>query len=128
VSEPGDNDFATVEVDEPQAMEGSSPSRSLWYSWTAPSNTIVRVNSCVEGVGTQLGVYTGNALASLVPAGQRLASCHVSLAAAAGTTYRISVGGGFILNPRGGPFTLRIETYDPPPNDDFANALDLGSQ
>ena len=128
VSEPGDNDFATVEVDEPEHVEETGPSRSLWYQWTAPSSMVVRINSCTEGLGTQLGVYTGNALTSLARVGERLASCHVSIDAVKDTTYKIAVGGGFILNPRGGPFTLRIEAYDPPPNDDFANALNLGSQ
>lgn len=97
----GTNVGATSEGGEPNhSPDGGGGTRSIWYSWTAPTTGTATVTTAGSTYDTVLGVYTGNAVNSLstigknddVTPGQNLTSS-VSFSATAGTTYRIAVDG-----------------------------------
>ena len=115
---------ATAEVNEPDHNGVSGPTRSVWYSWSAPANGSVTINTCGSNNDTVLAVYTGATLPTLVevdsdddgancPSGNGLES-EVTFAATMGTVYRIAVDGfggdsaDFFLN-------LGQGTAPPPP-------------
>ncbi|MGA7434744.1 MAG: hypothetical protein WBW44_03895 [Solirubrobacterales bacterium] len=127
----GDNDFATAEAGEPGHGGFGLARHSLWYNWIAPQSGKVAVRVCGKTFGGRLGIYTGNAVNALTevpveppPYGPY---CHAVLDAVAGTTYRIAAAGGTSSNDYG-PFTLDIHTLDVPGNNDFADAIDIGSK
>ena len=99
----GSNVNATRETGEPihlQSPQGSSGSRSIWYSWQAPVSGSATISTAGSAFDTVLAVYTGNAVNSLtlignnddVDPGVNLTSS-VTFTATAGTTYRIAVDG-----------------------------------
>ncbi|MCX6973026.1 MAG: SUMF1/EgtB/PvdO family nonheme iron enzyme [Verrucomicrobia bacterium] len=88
---------ATAEDDEPDHY-GQSAVASLWWSWTAPVDGVVRVTTFGSNFDTILGVYTGEELETLDSvvanddSGESLRSALV-FEAEAGTTYHIAVDG-----------------------------------
>jgi hypothetical protein len=99
----GTNAGATHESGEPihfQSANGSSGTRSIWYSWQAPSTGSATISTTGSNFDTVLAVYTGNAVNSLtlignnddIDPGVNLSSS-VTFTATAGTTYRIAVDG-----------------------------------
>lgn len=72
--------------------------RSVWYCWTAPSNTVMRFHTHGSSIDTRLAVYQGSTLTNLSTvasnddAGGRKSSA-VLVNATAGATYFIAVGG-----------------------------------
>ena len=113
---------------EPAALGGSSNSRSVWYSWTAPAAGQVRMDMCdfdlISGSGNRtLIAYTGATLGTLVAVSPVGESCEVNFTAVAGTTYRIAFSGTLIGE---GNFVLRLKNAPPPANDNFANATPVG--
>ncbi len=104
---------------------------SVWYSWTAPVSSNVRLNVCTSQNATAVLVYTGSSLASLSPVettpdsncGGFNGSDKESFHATAGTTYRIVV----IEYVTQGTFTLSLSAPAAPANDDFAKAQNIGS-
>ena len=99
----------TTEPGEP-VPPGFSPSRSSWWSWTAPSDGLATVDTQAKGFTTRVAVYTGEVLSSLARvtsasfAERTLGSC--TFMATNGVTYVIGVdapnlGSGVI------DFTLR---------------------
>jgi hypothetical protein len=94
---------ATSQLNEPPAHE-----KSVWYSWTAPTNLIVYV-AC----GLPVYVYTGDNVSALNPIGEKVFS------AVAGQTYRIAVCGG------PSEFTLTLNGALPPYNDNYNSAIAL---
>ena len=88
---------ATAEDAEPNHY-GEPASASLWWSWTAPVDGLVRVTTFGSNFDTVLGVYTGEELETLDSvvanddSGESLRSALV-FEAEAGTTYHIAVDG-----------------------------------
>jgi subtilisin family serine protease len=123
VSTTGSNIGATAEPQEP-AQNG--PINSVWWSWTAPYNETVNINTIGSNFDTWLSVFTGSALGNLNligfndDGGGGFTSL-VSLNATAGTTYQIAVDG---YSSATGQIALNI-VVPPPPNDNFANQIAL---
>jgi len=119
----GSNIGATAEVGEPNQ---SGPINSVWWTWTAPTNETVNINTIGSNFDTYLSVFTGSDLPNLTLVGQnddgggKLASL-VSLNTTAGQTYQIAVD-GWAGNT--GQIALNF-VVAPPPNDNFANQIPL---
>ena len=94
----GSNLNASEEAGEP-VHAGRPDGRSVWWSWTAPSNTPVKISTAGSSFDTLLSVYTGPALANLTVIGESDDASYydlysyVSFAAVAGTQYQIAVDG-----------------------------------
>jgi hypothetical protein len=132
-SESGSNTFATKEAGEPNHA-GNAGGHSVWFTWTPASSGTVEVSTCSfnNQLDTLLAVYTGSTVNGLTPvasnddavsAGNEGSECGenggstLSLAAVAGTTYRIAVDG---KNGAEGNFTIRLQGRAA--NDDFSKA------
>jgi hypothetical protein len=102
---------------------------SVWYSWTPEASETVIIETCASEFGTNLDVYTGEAVDALTAVGQHLdgpLSCAgfnptVRLNAIAGTSYRIAIDA--VARP--GTYELHVRHPNPPPNDAFADAVVL---
>lgn len=114
VSQAGTNTAAGVQASEP-TTGGSVRPQSVWYRWTAPYSTYVRIDTCTATAGdTFLGVFTGASLAGLTEAASADEGCsgstgpsRVSFFATQGVAYSINVA-----TPNGagaGDFTLSLE-------------------
>lgn len=104
-----DTTEATLEVDEPQPPCTFFTGRTVWYSFTPGSDTIVSVDTLGSGFDTVLAVWTGSQLDSL-----ELVACNddalslgaqVPFRAQAGTTYYVQAGG---FDEDGGSLVLRM--------------------
>ncbi|OLT59151.1 calcium-binding protein [Moorena bouillonii] len=97
VSTTGTNVGFTGESGEPDHAGISSPLNSAWWSWTAPGDGTVTIDTFGSNYDTSLAVYTGSALNSLT----EIASdddtfglqSEVVFTVSAGTTYQIAVDG-----------------------------------
>ena len=82
---------------------GNSGGRSVWWSWTAPTNGTAVISTIGSSFDTLLAIYTGNSVSSLAlvaaddNGGGNLTS-RAAFSAVAGTTYQIAVDG---YNPSG---------------------------
>jgi hypothetical protein len=93
------NSYATKEPGEPNHA-GNAGGHSLWYCWTAPTNTSVNFDTIGSTFDTLLAVYMGDVVSNLT-----LVACQDDIAGAtdrlsrvtftpkAGTTYHIAVDG-----------------------------------
>ncbi len=87
---------ATAEAGEP-AHAGVTASRSVWWTWTAPADGTLVLDTLGSSFDTVLAVYTGIAAGSLVPqasnndSGAPGGASALTLFVTAGTTYRIVV-------------------------------------
>ena len=139
----GSNIDATVEAGEPLARNGSEATGTIWWRWTAPETARYRVDVCAtQPVFTAtLGVFAGDNVAALTnvsAVGNGLTAAPLAYLggkcanldlpamafdAVAGTAYSIAVGGV------GGSFhsNIALRLSRPAPNDNYANAIDLGS-
>ena len=128
----GTNAEATKELGEPNHA-GNGGGASIWYGWTAPASGQVVVDTCNAGFDTLLAVYTGDSVAALtrVVSNDDSSGCartnrsRVTVAASAGTTYRIAIDG---FAAETGPIRLTIRALDPPANDDFAEAQSVAGE
>ncbi len=100
VSTTGTNVASTGEAGEPNhggVNFSSSQVNSVWYSWTAPADGVVTINTFGSNYDTSLGVYTGSAVNSLttIAGNDDFAGLQsqVSFTAVAGQTYQIAVDG-----------------------------------
>jgi hypothetical protein len=82
------------------AHAGSSAKYSSWWTYTAPADGVVHLDTCAKYSDTVLAVYTGTALDALTPVasnddtpgcGPLETGSSVDFAATAGTTYRIAL-------------------------------------
>ena len=97
VTTTGNNTGADKEPGEPNhARPGGA---SVWWSWTAPANGSVTIDTVGSNYDTMLGVYTGTAVNALTTIGVNddapglgLLS-RVQFTASAGVTYQIAVDG-----------------------------------
>jgi hypothetical protein len=126
VSVAGGNRWATAEPGEPDAV-ADPPVASVWYRWTAPRTAVVSVDTCGSDFDTSLGVFDGASLGTSGRVAGNDESCgHRSalrFIAVGGTTYHVEVDG---FEGAQGSIRLRLRVLDPPANDDFASATDLG--
>jgi hypothetical protein len=122
----GTNLDATAEPGEPD-HDGFTAGPSVWYRWTAPGDGAVKIDTCGSDFDTVLAVYTGSAIDALTPLASNDQSCgnqsRVRFNATGGTTYRIAVDG---YAGEQGAIELELQPPNPPSNDNFANAHDLG--
>lgn len=129
-SVPGSTIEATFEAGEPAALGNSGGSRSVWYSWTAPSTGHVQLEGCPfetqrgSAGNLTIGVYTGTTLAGLTKVVETN-NCKVEFDAVAATSYKIAFSGSFAGE---GTFNLAMHSATPPSNDNFAAAQTLGPQ
>ncbi len=123
LSQAGDNIDSTVETGEPQHPPAGPPRKSVWFTWTPTAPVTATIDTCTSDFNTVLAVYTGSALNALTLRGKNNdGSCsgggtnpngsQVTLAATAGTTYRIAVDG---FSGAEGSFTLKIASGAGPP-------------
>ncbi|MBI5388511.1 MAG: lamin tail domain-containing protein [Verrucomicrobia bacterium] len=108
----GNNGSATSETGEPTFWaSGGTPSHSVWWRWTAPSNGPVEINTTNSSFDTIMAVFTGSAVTSLscvasnddfTAYGSR---SRVLFTAAMGTVYQIAVDG---YNGATGSVTLNL--------------------
>jgi hypothetical protein len=118
-SHAGTNVEATAEPGEPDHA-GRPAFASVWYSWTAPADGVVTLDSCNADFDTRLAVYRGSAVDALaeIASNDDSDSCgpgslqsSLSFTADSGVTYRIAVDGFFET----GSFTLRWNRAPLPP-------------
>ena len=123
----GDTTDATAASGEPQ-HGGTTPAASVWYLWTPSEDGTYEVDTCTgDGTGgTAVGVYTEDANV-FTAQGSQSRTCNggagVTLEATSDTTYAVAVDG----KGTPGAFKLRIHQPSPPPNDDFASAIEIAS-
>jgi hypothetical protein len=115
------NNAATKEPGEP-AHAGNAGGKSLWWSWTAPTNGVLGLTTTNSSFDTLLAVYTGNTLAGLQLVASDAGSPSMArFPVVAGTAYQIAVDG---KDGASGSICLSL-TLSAEPNDDFANRLPL---
>ena len=92
------NAFATKEAGEPNHA-GNPGGKSLWWTWTAPTNGVLQLNTSNSSFATLLAVYTGDSVGSLKrvashdPSQDREPFAHVKIGVIAGLSYQIAVDG-----------------------------------
>jgi hypothetical protein len=116
---------ATIEPGEPNHA-GWTSGRSVWWTWTAPTNGVLSLRTQGSTFDTTLGVYTGSAVGALaVVASNRTLSfsgnSSVSFATTPGTTYHIALDGYFGF----GEATLSLDFFTYPINDSFSQRIAL---
>jgi hypothetical protein len=125
VSTTGSSFDASAEAGEPAHYPGQAATKSVWWTWTAPSNARVTINTVGSAFDTLLAVYTGQSLDSLISIALNddsggVATSQVVFRAVAGTTYQIAVDG---YNGATGQVALTLDQgLD---NDDFENRATL---
>ncbi len=116
---------ATRETGEPKHA-GVTGAASVWFTWSAPANGSVTIDTLGSPFDTLLAAYTGSSVAALtaVKSNNNVSSTvlqsRIAFAATAGTTYRIAVDGA-----AAGNVTLTWTFVPYPPNDGFAQATVL---
>jgi hypothetical protein len=128
-----DNTSFTLEANEPVLPGPGTAEFSAWYRWTAPNTGKVSFSTTPCGDTTRLlGAYTGNFIDTLSVVAINFDGYRdfddpgvcdnrtLRFTAVAGTTYRLQ-----LRSVAGKPFTLAWNYANPPPNDNFANALIL---
>src|SRR5207249_11256260 len=129
VSTTGSNLGATTEVGEPDP--NFTGGKSVWWTWTAPADGYLTLDTSGSSFDTTLAVYTGSVLTNLTLLAFNdtdLATSVVNFNVSAGTVYQIQVDGndGYLYetnNDAGNiSFHLTLGAVQPPPsNDNFAN-------
>lgn len=94
----GSNLGATAEAGEPDHAGASQPLASVWWSWTAATSGWATVATHGSDFDTTLGIYAGNALASLAVIAanddfEQLSTSQVTFFAVKNTSYQIAVDG-----------------------------------
>ena len=124
---------ATLEPGEAPHYAGNS---SVWYSWTAPEDLLLWLDTCVPGSSTEqasVQLYTGSAVNALTEVKYRADSPDCPdygggtsrrYNVQAGTTYAIAV----VEFNHDGAFPLDLSVIPTPANDDFAAAQNLGQE
>jgi alpha-tubulin suppressor-like RCC1 family protein/subtilisin family serine protease len=110
----GSNLNATAEAGEPAHY--ASASKSLWWSWTAPTTRQVAINTTGSSSIPAIAVYTGTSLNALTRVASNYyglpSASQVVFAATAGTTYQIAIDSYY---SSGGNVTLNINPAMPAP-------------
>ena len=118
----GDITDATLESGEPVEY-GTYASRSVWFTWTAPTNGMFRARA-VTGSLVPLSIYTGNTVSNLSLFARVVSSDGPDFPVRSGTTYQVAVKPeGYHPVPIG--FDLELTLLPPVPNDHFTNRIRL---
>ena len=116
---------ATKDTGEPNHA-GYAGGRSVWWSWTAPTNGVVVLNitnsSPALTDNALLAVYTGSTVSGLTSVASNAFAGLLTFSAVAGTAYRIAVDG---YGGATGTFTLSLTRFALPANDFFTNRFTL---
>ena len=107
---------ASREAGEPDYTDDPLGS-STWWTWTAPSNAVYKV-FLQTSESLEAAVFTGNSLATLQKVEPPYSANYFYFAAQTGITYSIQISG---RAARYAVYTLTLQSYPPPPNDDFEN-------
>ena len=115
---------ATREVGEPVIGGGNTAGQSIWWSWTAPANGLLRLGTVSQDhyVPMALGVFTGTNVSQLT---RRVDGEHwVALSVAQGTTYQ------FVIDPKVSLTRVERAFFEvdfsaAPVNDNFVNRTAL---
>jgi hypothetical protein len=117
------NAEATKETGEPNHA-GNPGGASVWFSWTAPRNGLLFLDTCDSNFDTLLAVYTGSDVGALTERASNDDECEERSALAVdvsgGTQYRIAVDG---FDGATGSVVLVFAMA--PTNDDFSGAQQL---
>jgi hypothetical protein len=132
----GSNVGGTKETDEP-LHAGDTGGKSVWWSWTAPTNGEVVINTDGSNFDTLLAVYTGSAVSALSVVGSDddhgapgQVTSRLKFEAAQGIPYQIAVDGyNDGTGAASGDIILKLafipEPILRPPNDNFSNRVVL---
>jgi len=123
ISVDGTNRAATAELNEP-THDGEPANRSVWWTWTAPTNGMVRIGLPYYS-GHTIAVYTGDSLSLLVPV--REGSGAIVFSVVAGQTYQIAFDLPGLYSGWG-YFTWSLTFEAPPVNDAFADRIALAGE
>ncbi len=117
----GLNRYATAQEGEP-AHAGEEPGASVWWTWTAPSDGEATWEVASEDFEAALTIYTGDALADLVPVAATGEEGKAVFDVSAGAAYRLAVDS---RNEATGTLELfwNLDIPVPPLNDEFAGAV-----
>ena len=119
-----DNTYATSEPGEPAGCAYSGPVKTFWYAYTPTSKGLLSGNTSYYPYPF-LAVYTGNSVDSLTQINCTNWGVSIQVNVSPGTTYYLQVGS---LYPGDyGNVTVYLNFTPAPPNDDFANAMVVGS-
>jgi hypothetical protein len=115
---------ATFEAGEPQHA-GVAGGASVWFTWTAPMDGQLQLNTTGSGFDTLLAVYTGaavNALTQVMASDDdgALTTSRLAVTVTSGTTYRIAIDG---RAGAAGAYTLALALR--PVNDNFVDSTTL---
>src|SRR5690606_27373697 len=119
-----DNTLATTSFDGQDCTSGAI-NNDLWFSWTAPSTGVFRVETCgLTTWDTELAVYEGPTCPGLCIAGNDQAcdnQSRVMFNAVQDQVYLIQVG-SFLTTTVGGPGAFSITEFIPVANDECTTA------
>ena len=108
-----DTTEATTQPEEPTSCNYG---RSVWYSFTAPEQMRVALNTAGSDYPTVIAVFRGSPTNTNLVVCEGGSPARVSLGLVAGETYHFMVSGS------GGVLTFNMDVAQPPANDDIANA------
>ncbi len=125
---------ATKETGEPDHA-GNPGGASVWWTWTAPTNGDLTINTDQSDFDTLLAVYTGSSLSTLSAVASNddhglLVTSRVRFEAMAGVEYQIAVDGysdgtNVVSGNVGLSLVFIPEPINRPPNDMFSNRVAL---
>ncbi len=127
----GSNVDATQEIGEPDP--NFTGGKSVWWTWTAPANGSLTLDTAGSDFDISLAVYTGDSFTNLtlVAFNDSVDSFGiVTINVSAGTAYQIDADGLDGTNSMGN-ITLHLAlgpTQPPPANDNFASRITLTGQ
>lgn len=103
--------------------------RTVWYEYTATTNAQIAASTFGSGYNTNLAVYVGEpsekTQIACVDDSRGNVTSRVSIGTVAGETYFIRVGATGA--DQGGSLVFTVERVVPPANDDFDQAIQVGS-
>ncbi len=107
---------ATAQGSEPVHVAGG-PRASVWYRFTAPAAGVgaVEIDACDADFSSVTAAYRGDSFLTLTPV--ESGACEISFAVVPGQIYSVAVDSS---DTSRGQFTLRLESWPSPPNDNFA--------
>jgi len=113
----GSNTHATAQADE-TSLGGAHAGKSIWWAWTAGSNSVFTATTAGSSFDTVLGVYTGTNVSALVVVGDNddaglYPFSQVTFFATNGITYYFMVDSATAST--GGQAQLRLLAGSPPP-------------
>ncbi|MBU6399601.1 MAG: hypothetical protein KGS61_04735 [Verrucomicrobia bacterium] len=108
------NCSATAEPVEPAIADPWGAGKTLWWTWTAPANGRLKLDTIGSGFQTRLGVFIGSTLSNLtlVAASADYFGPRLEFEVTSNTVYNI-VGDGTVGSPCG-QLVLNLFFYQPP--------------